>query len=393
MGKFKVVSDLLSDVSIAKRNEGMEIVWIPRAKIEKNKRNGYKVRDVAALAADIRKNGLGTPLEVRQSESGYVLISGERRLTAIDELIRSGDWKLDIPCFVKKLGDYNVNLSDASKEMYAILRTNCLTRKDSDADLYFEAVEWSKIIQEAKKNGESLLLVDGDENPTELQLQGRTREIVARELQISNGQVGKITYIEKNAIPEVKEAILKEQMKIAAAFCLASMSEEEQREFMSLHEGVNIDAQDVADFQTKMSKKVVPVAMSTEAPTAAQVSEAAETPAAAQVSEAAEAPTAAQVSESAEAQATAQVSEPAEAPAAAQVGEPAETPAAAQASEPEEAPAITRELVIGLIEETKQEIIQLQTGHMQQGHAKELARKEAIAEGLELLLAKIKGRV
>ena len=246
MKKFGVVSDLLSGVSLAEKDSAeMDITWLKREQIIKNPQNGYEIGDVSGLAADISRAGIAQPLEVLPQPDGstYRLLTGERRLTAVDLLIAAGDWKPErkIPCVVRSLADYeNLALSDDLKEMYAIIRTNRFNRKLSDADLYFEAEQWEKIIREMKANGQKELTlgIDQKEESLTIDLSGRTRENVAKTLQTSNGQVAKIESIRKRGIKPVKDAVSNGQLKIAPAYILSGMSEEEQQEFMEKQDGI-----------------------------------------------------------------------------------------------------------------------------------------------------------
>lgn len=251
---FGVVSELLSDISFNQNNSPMQISWIPRGQIIKNERNGYQASDIEDLAEDIKKSGLAQPLEVLALEDGrYRLLTGERRLTAIDRLAASGVWKSEIPCIVRELEDYDLPLSDEAKEMYAIIRTNRFTRKMSDADLMFETQEWTNIIRELKKTGCKELTVGTDLAGKEVKvsLHGRTREAVAKAAGVSNGQLAKMEYIKKNGIDAVQEAIKGGRLKIAAAFTLASMPKEQQEEFLQMHSEGNIRSEDVMDYQSQ----------------------------------------------------------------------------------------------------------------------------------------------
>lgn len=245
--KFGVVDDLLSDVSLEKKGSSQEVTWIARSLILKNERNGYVVGDIDSLAADIKHGGLAQPLEVYPCKNGkYKLLTGERRLTALDKLIENGDWTTDIPCFVRELEEYKLNLSDASKEMYALIRTNRFNRNKTDADLLFETTELKKIVEEMRKNGEKELWF-GEETES-VELSGRTREIVGKALNISNGQIAKIETITKKGIPQVVEAIKDQRMNIAAGYLLSSLSAADQEEFMRMHHTGEILSSDVKSY-------------------------------------------------------------------------------------------------------------------------------------------------
>lgn len=248
--KFGVVGNLLSDLSLeTTRNNRLEITLIPRSEIRKNTRNGYEISNVEELAADIKESGLAQPLEVLALEDGYRLLTGERRLTAIDRLIASGDWDMDIPCVVKELEDYDLPLSDDAKEMYAIIRTNRFTRNKSDADLMFESAEWTKIVQELKAAGRSELQItpeDGAEQ--EINLQGRTREIVAKTMNLSNGQVAKMDYIRSHGSAELMQGIEQGLVNIATGYQIAGWEQEEQHAFFEQYKGKLVDAKKIKEY-------------------------------------------------------------------------------------------------------------------------------------------------
>lgn len=261
MKKFGVVGELLSDISLDAKEKSIRITWIPRKQIEKNKKNGYSIKDVNALAADIKDTGLAQPLEVLAVGNGYRLITGERRLTAIDSLIESGDWKTDIPCIVKELEDYDLPLSDDSKEMYAIIRTNRFTRNKSDADLMFESEEWTKIVQELKAAGKTVLQLGTDSNGNEvaIDLQGRTREVVARTMGVSNGQMAKVEFIKNHGISDLQEAVRDERVNIATAHQIAALDSADQEELLNQQSNQEIiDSGAVKAFKDKMKKNKKP---------------------------------------------------------------------------------------------------------------------------------------
>ena len=250
--KFGVVSELLSDISFQDKKNTMQVTMIPRNKIIKNSRNGYAITGIEELAADIKRSGLAQPLEVMELPDGtYRQITGERRLTAIDQLITSGNWTGDIPCIVRDLAEYDLPLSDNAKEMYAIIRTNRFNRRMSDADLMFEAQEWEKIIKELRKNGVTELPIGRDENGNDINiaLEGRTREIVSQTMQVSNGQLAKINFIKTHGIPELEEAIREERLSIAVAYQIAAMEKDEQKALMEAYQDGKIEATQVASFQ------------------------------------------------------------------------------------------------------------------------------------------------
>lgn len=157
---YGVVDDLLSSVSRLEQgmDNSIEITMIPRSQIEKNPRNDRSINGIDELAQDIKMCGLEQPLVVYQLEDGdYRLLTGERRITAIDLLIELGNLPCPeecyLPCVIKDLEEYDLPLNDELKEKYAIQRTNRFNRNPTDADIMKDYREWKEIITALKAEG------------------------------------------------------------------------------------------------------------------------------------------------------------------------------------------------------------------------------------------------
>ena len=253
---FKVLSELLNDSSLSAAHKTMEIEYIPREMIVKNERNHYHIKNVADLAQDIKMGGLEQPIVVMETEDGtYKLLSGERRLTAIDFLMEQEEWTGDIPCIVKDLEEYDLPLPDDLKEDYAIMRTNGFTRVLNDSDILYQSEKWEKIIEELRKAGYEGIIIGKDEKGEDIvqQISGkRTREIIAETLKVSTGQLHKFETVRKNAGAEILDAVKNERMDIAAASEAAGMPLEKQTELIE-HTAAKekVTTQDVKDFRKK----------------------------------------------------------------------------------------------------------------------------------------------
>ena len=264
---YGVVSDLLNSVS--KMESGMdnmlETTMIPRNQIEKNPLNCQSVNGIEELAQDIKMAGLEQPLVVYQKEDGnYRLLTGERRLTAIDLLIERGELppsqECYLPCIIKDLDEYKLPLDDELKEKYAIRRTNRFNRNPTDADIMRDYQDWKEIISALKAQGYSEFIVGQDETGKDIvqSLKGRTREIARKTMgtQVSTGQLAKYDTVEKNAVPEVIEAINQERLTIAVAEKVSGLAPEKQAEFIqsTANEG-KITKQNYDDFVKKSDTK------------------------------------------------------------------------------------------------------------------------------------------
>ena len=93
-GKVRLGEGLLNDAS--KDIIKMRIVNLERDKIRKNPSNNYSINDIDSLAESIKNYGIASPLNVTKLEDdSYMLLGGERRITAIDKLIESFEGILD----------------------------------------------------------------------------------------------------------------------------------------------------------------------------------------------------------------------------------------------------------------------------------------------------------
>ncbi len=219
----------------------MEITYIPRNKIIKNKQNGFGIKKIEELAQDIKMGGLEQPLVVYASGDAYKLLTGERRLTAIDLLIASGEWTSDIPVVIKKLQEYNLPLPQDLKESYAILRTNMFTRGNlDDDDKLFVATEYSKIITELRRQGYDELIISENADGEKIteNITGRIRDVVHNLTGISNGQLSKIEKINSKGTDNLKQAIHDKRININNADKLTSLPADKQDEILKSNDKI-----------------------------------------------------------------------------------------------------------------------------------------------------------
>ena len=248
---LKVASKLLNSASKSLRKTVLDVKYIKRDRIRKNPKNRVSIDGIEELAQDIKMAGLEQPLVVYPKEDGYMLLTGERRLTAIDRLIESGDWDPEadyIPCIERPLDLYQLPLNEDLKERYAILRTNAFNRKLTDADLLVQTEDYQKIVRELKKQGYKEMIIGYDDNgdPVKQDITGRTRSVVADMVGVSTGQVSKIENILKNGSEGVREAVADGEMSIAAASELASFDRETQEKFLEENDVSGLTANDVS---------------------------------------------------------------------------------------------------------------------------------------------------
>lgn len=239
----------------------MEITYIPRAEIYKNPKNEYSISDIENLADLIYVMGLREPLGVKPEGSGYKLIEGERRLTAIDKLITDGKWEGDIPCIIREK-ELKVNvdvLSDEEKEILEIAGTNAGQRKYSEADYLFEVEKLEPIYKKLKASGIGEFTYESDtgDKITQSLTGKKSRELLAERLNVSPAQVGKISKVANNGTEELKEAVKEGTANIAVAAEIASMEKEDQKRLIEQHQKENgkgiINKKDVEAFKNGKS--------------------------------------------------------------------------------------------------------------------------------------------
>lgn len=232
--KFKVGAGLLSDVS--KGAVVMDVVNIPRDQIQKNPNNHYSISGIESLAESIKQYGLLQPLHVMETENGYRLLGGERRLTAIDTLIKDdavSDWTEDtlIPCVVKDAEDVKLDLSPENKERYAIITSNREQRAYTDGDRYMEIQEWKKIIDELRSKGiEYINGIDEEGNEKKVGIKGeKTRDILAQATGMSRGQINNYETVHNSGTDKLKDALLQGKISVStAAKAAKDLTDEEQ---------------------------------------------------------------------------------------------------------------------------------------------------------------------
>lgn len=265
MGKFKdfmggTGAGLLNEASKNLAKNNMEITYIPRDEIYKNPKNEYSISDIENLADLIYVMGLREPLGVKPEGSGYKLIEGERRLTAIDKLIADGKWDGDIPCIIREK-ELKVNLdilSDEEKEILEIAGTNAGQRKYSEADYLFEVEKLEPIYKKLKASGIGEFTYESDtgEKITQSLTGKKSRELLAERLNVSPAQVGKISKVANSGTEELKEAVKDGTANIAVAAEIAAMEKEDQKRLIEQHQKENgkaISKKDVEAFKNGKS--------------------------------------------------------------------------------------------------------------------------------------------
>ena len=261
--RYKLGSELLDEQS--KDIVKLRISNISRDRIKKNPENIYSIERIDELKESIKNYGLAEPINVKELEDGsFMLLGGERRLTAIDELIADEtvpEWNeyTLIPCIVKDLNTIKLPLSDENKEKYAIITTNKEARKYTDSDKFKEIKAWKEIIKELRSNGVDVIKKGGNADEEEITIKGeKTRDIVAKATGIPRTQINRFEKVEKKAAPELLNAMLDNNISIVTAEkAVDSLNAYEQKKLVEASEEGKISPADINKFKTGSDMKAV----------------------------------------------------------------------------------------------------------------------------------------
>lgn len=211
--KFQLDAAITKDIRSAASDSFIDnIKMIDVADIVPSKENFYEMSNIELLADDIEREGLKTNLLVSKEKNGskYLLKSGHRRFSAIKLLISEKRiTSTKVPCLV----DGEKTKAESKLDLIML---NATQRKYSDAEIMSEYEQLSMILKELDSEGKGL--------------GGRMRDNIAKILNISNGQVGKLDNIKHNAAPEVKKAVEDGKMSISTANEVAKLAPEKQKE-------------------------------------------------------------------------------------------------------------------------------------------------------------------
>ena len=244
MGKFHFTEDDLRENT----RDDYKAVYIRRPEIRKNEKNGYSIDDesVRQLATSIEMGGLQNPLIVCRNSGGstpYLLLSGERRLTAIDYLMEKGAW-LDqdgnetdeIPCRITDFDTINLPLSDDNKMDFSIVLTNAFNRVLTDGDKIFQTRAMKTRLDELRKNG----VTKYDFGLGEKEIIGKNsgtaridRQIIAELNQQSGSQQSLFEFVDAHGVRSLLDLLESDAISIAVANEIAHLPSDDQEAFLA----------------------------------------------------------------------------------------------------------------------------------------------------------------
>lgn len=239
--KFSISEDMLSGISknaakaaTIEAKENFKIEYIDIENIVRNKNNFYEITNIDELAEDILLNGLNHNLVVRPIEGGlYELISGERRYTALKDLVDKGENKFKkVPCKVSDLNDLDSEI--------VLIQANAQSRELSEVDKLKQVERLTELYKLKKSKGERV---------------GQIRKKISQDTGLSPAQIGRYSTISKGLIKELKEVLEKGNLSIANASEFAVLGEENQRMILDIIKNeVSINKNEAVELKNQFKK-------------------------------------------------------------------------------------------------------------------------------------------
>ncbi len=238
MGRFAFAPNIGMDMKAASADSFLDnIKMVDFSEIKLNKENFYEISDIELLADDIERQGLKHNLVVCKDSggAGYWLISGHRRYSAIKLLVEQKRLTSTlIPCYID--GERS-----AAEARLNLIMLNATQRKYTDAEVMQEYRVLRETLEELESQGKPI--------------KGRLREYIAKALNVSPAQVGKIENVMNNAVEEVEQAVHSGEMSISTANEIAKLPAERQRERLAEKPAAQITHKEVkAEVQAQAEK-------------------------------------------------------------------------------------------------------------------------------------------
>lgn len=231
LGNLKNISNRLNQME---SKDEFNLRMINIADIEPSNKNIYGIRDIEELAKDIKENGLYHNLVVRENESGkYEILSGERRYHALKTLEYE-----KIPCQVRK------NLSDIDFEIM-LIQANAKTRELSTSEKLKQVEKLKELYDFKRASGEKI--------------EGKTRDVIGKDLGISGSQVGRYMKISEKLDDSLKDKLNNDEITLRQATKLASLPKEQQEEkYNTMHQEEVKEEKFIADTK-ELEKAAEPI--------------------------------------------------------------------------------------------------------------------------------------
>ena len=216
MPKFNL-KDLMSERSTKEiqTKERQEIVFRNPKELIPSDENFYKVENVDTLKQSLLLVGVLQPLLIENTDAGDIVIAGHRRRKACVELIEEGyeEFK-NVPCIYKNQArTKELSGKEDILRQIALIQANNY-RDKSDWERMTETLQMEELIKELRK---------------EMELEGKTRDILKDMINVSSGQVARYHAISTNLNGKLLEAFESGGINVSVAYEVSTLDEARQQ--------------------------------------------------------------------------------------------------------------------------------------------------------------------
>lgn len=239
MGRFNLDSSISRDIkSVASDSFVDRVKMIEYDKLIPSNTNFYDLSELELLSDDIERQGLKQNLVVIENESKkgtFFIKCGHRRHAAIGKMIEDGRMPINpkLPCYVETEQSKNVTQLN-------LIMLNATQRNYSDSDIMQEHEQLVEILENLKTEGR--------------EIKGRMRDNIAKILNISPAQVGKIENVKHRAVPEIIEAVKNGDMTLSTANEVANLDTETQKKLLKEKNPSEISHKEVKQINGKLNE-------------------------------------------------------------------------------------------------------------------------------------------
>ena len=209
------ITEMLKNVP--KSGTAPQLILVAFEKIKPDLNNGYSMDGIEELAGNIETVGLLDPLVVLpETEGVFPLISGHRRLAAIERIIKGGSMQFaaGIPCIIRTQREAQEGEDPRVTELVdrlALIMANADNRRKTGADDLREAEGIEEIVTKLADLG--------------FKFPGRRRDWVAKITGMSKSKLGRLSVIKNGLIKPWRAKFDKGQLVEDTAYELARQPE------------------------------------------------------------------------------------------------------------------------------------------------------------------------
>lgn len=228
-------------------------VYVDCADIVPNPLNKEKISNIEEMKASIELAGEvmhNLVVKDKNEDGKYMLIAGERRWTAVCQLVAEGKEQYrELPCHIQDmtaLGEEALKMPEEWRERYLIETSNVENRRDSEmAETMGRIDRTRQLFMEMKDAG--------------VKPRGSIRDLIARTLGLDSRTVANYEMLSRKATDEVKEAISEGKISYRGAMEISQNEPEEQNKILEKAEQLREQKIAEAADQKEMEKAKKPL--------------------------------------------------------------------------------------------------------------------------------------